>query len=279
MKNKNIKDLYSSIFINSDPSSQIDLKRIITEFPYALSDRDKLKGILNDLYPTEYKKANILIECFDIGIVDKIKNNNLSISESLLLSYSSMLEKQFNYRHAFAMGSVLLWALSLDKINLENETEEDQRKFSSYIENFGKVSNLPDIEERSFINHSLLYYAEKYFDKQQYEEAFMIYKKVADDKNDLYATYITGVCYEEGLGIDRSLENATKYFKLATEFSKKNGIDDSLSNVYYIAMSFYKLNDYNKALIWFSKGEALNNYDSKQMIKIIRKALKKGDRK
>ena len=59
----------------------MNLRIILDQYPQCLESRAKLSAILRDLYPSERRQINIVLDIYECGIADKIKQlreqNNL----------------------------------------------------------------------------------------------------------------------------------------------------------------------------------------------------------
>ena len=55
-----------------------------------------------------------------------------------------------------------------------------------------------------------------YYQSGNYTEAVRWYRKAAEQNQD-YAQYNLGVCYEEGLGVQESIDEAVKWYRKAAQ--------------------------------------------------------------
>ena len=51
----------------------MNLRIILDQYPQCLESRAKLSAILRDLYPSERRQINIVLDIYECGIADKIK--------------------------------------------------------------------------------------------------------------------------------------------------------------------------------------------------------------
>ena len=52
----------------------MNLRIILNQYPQCLESRAKLSAILRDLYPSERREINIVLDIYECGIADKIKH-------------------------------------------------------------------------------------------------------------------------------------------------------------------------------------------------------------
>jgi len=88
------------------------LKQIIDDYPGILQDKKALRGILADIFPTEPKEVNLLMNGFDVGVVDL---RNLP-SDQLALRKAQMQKKintNFGVAESNAMWIIDTWLYAL----------------------------------------------------------------------------------------------------------------------------------------------------------------------
>ena len=105
----------------------INLKEIITKYPECLGSASKLRSYLVDLYPEEKARIRIIIDSFDCGVYEKIKDADV-VDKLLISGLCEKLEKEFGYSATLSLWCVDEWSSVFDKntpsINLANTVKE-----------------------------------------------------------------------------------------------------------------------------------------------------------
>ena len=91
-------------------------------------------------------------------------------------------------------------------------------------------------------------YAEAYYNKKEYEKAFMYYHKAAN-KGVSSAQYKTGECYYLGKGVAKNYTKAVYWYQKAADLHNIEAIV-RLANCYYYGKGINL--DYDKAAYWFA---------------------------
>lgn len=89
--------------------------------------------------------------------------------------------------------------------------EQDRDKAFQYLDDAIAENYLPAVREKGY----LYYFGDKGIEKNQ-SEAVRLWE-IAANQGDGSATYLLGLCYEDGSGVDSDYEKAREYFKLAME--------------------------------------------------------------
>ncbi|GEM_PF-5150127 len=84
-----------------------ELFTLFTKYPGSLSDRKTLVGLLKDMFPQEQAKINLLLNSFDIGIVNEIKSKKLD--EFLASRLINNIINTYHIEKASAEWSVITW--------------------------------------------------------------------------------------------------------------------------------------------------------------------------
>ena len=80
----------------------INLKDVITKYPECLESASKLRSYLFDLYPEEKARIRVIVDSFDCGIAEEIKNAHGEIDDITINSYCHRLENNYAYSNKFS---------------------------------------------------------------------------------------------------------------------------------------------------------------------------------
>lgn len=92
----------------------INLKEVLTKYPECLESASKLRSYLVDIYPEEKARIRVIVDSFDCGIYEKIKNADNADKLFLNRLYST-LEKDYGYSHTISEWCVSEWLKFLNK--------------------------------------------------------------------------------------------------------------------------------------------------------------------
>ena len=74
------------------------LRKVVRDYPDVLSDKKRLKALLNDTFPTEGKEVNLLSLGFDVGVADLV-----ALSEDEAKMRGVLLQKRLNTEFGITM--------------------------------------------------------------------------------------------------------------------------------------------------------------------------------
>jgi len=74
------------------------LRKVVRDYPDVLSDKKRLKALLNDTFPTEGKEVNLLSLGFDVGVADLV-----ALSEDEAKIRGVLLQKRLNTEFGITM--------------------------------------------------------------------------------------------------------------------------------------------------------------------------------
>ncbi len=97
----------------------IDLKQIIVSFPDAQTDRQKLQGLLRDMYPKEKRDVNVLLSVMDAGIPEELQRVNV-LDSVQLHRLTKKIEDECGFSEAVAADALSTWATALGKETVES---------------------------------------------------------------------------------------------------------------------------------------------------------------
>ena len=86
----------------------MNLRIILDQYPQCLESRAKLSAILRDLYPSERRQINIVLDIYECGIADKIKQLK-SIDALQVQAFCRQLEVEYALPAQYALRGLALW--------------------------------------------------------------------------------------------------------------------------------------------------------------------------
>lgn len=86
----------------------MNLRIILNQYPQCLESRAKLSAILRDLYPSERRQINIVLDIYECGIADKIKQLK-SIDALQVQAFCRQLEVEYALPAQYALRGIALW--------------------------------------------------------------------------------------------------------------------------------------------------------------------------
>lgn len=130
----------------------INLKEVIEKYPESLTSTVRFRAYINDLYPEERARANIIVTIFDCGIAEEIKRG--ANDQLTLTAYALRLENNYGYSQKLALECLHLWkdaygkdapevtSTRQDEVRAEFEIDEDG-VLTKYNGNGGDI-RIPD---------------------------------------------------------------------------------------------------------------------------------------
>ncbi len=91
---------------------QIDLKKIIRQYPDCLVNKTKFKAILSDCYPDMKRDINIIFIIYECGILAKLRDKTF-INSIEYTSYVSQLEDEYGINPSYSKIAIDTWAQAL----------------------------------------------------------------------------------------------------------------------------------------------------------------------
>ena len=86
----------------------MNLRIILERYPLCLESRAKLSAILRDLYPSERREINIVLDIYESGIADKIKHLK-SIDGLQVQAFCQQLENDYALSQDYALLGLSFW--------------------------------------------------------------------------------------------------------------------------------------------------------------------------
>lgn len=121
----------------------MNLRVILDQYPQCLENRAKLSAILRDLYPSERRQINIVLDIYECGIADKIKHLK-SIDALQVQAFCRQLEVEYALPAQYALRGLALWLEAYNVAIQKNEVlAKDFRALSgpaSFESNVSQVS-------------------------------------------------------------------------------------------------------------------------------------------
>lgn len=87
--------------------------------------------------------------------------------------------------------------------------------------------------------------AEEYFNNEEYEEAFHLYKKLAKEGS-VDSQVLLGWMYQNGLGINKDVDKAFSWYESAAKLGSAEG-------QFYLAKFYARKKDFSVAMDWYFK--------------------------
>ena len=108
----------------------MNLRIILDQYPQCLESRAKLSAILRDLYPSERRQINIVLDIYECGIADKIKQLK-SIDALQVQAFCRQLEVEYALPAQYALRGLALWLEAYNVAIHKNEVPaKDSRVLS-----------------------------------------------------------------------------------------------------------------------------------------------------
>lgn len=96
-----------------------ELKELFQKHPRMLRDRNNLRGILRDIFPTERAKVKVLLDAFDCRIVDELRNEGPN--KFLRGKLHSRITAEFAVDETIAYWAIDTWFSCYDKELFNND--------------------------------------------------------------------------------------------------------------------------------------------------------------
>lgn len=133
------------------------LKQIIEDYPDILQDKKALRGILADVFPKEPKEVNLLMNGYDVGVVDL-----RDLPADQLALRKAQLQKKINTNFGVAESNAMwiidtwLYALNLQVGNYASESGSCSEANSDFINRlkdaFDTMIVFKDLQQNNFIS-------------------------------------------------------------------------------------------------------------------------------
>ena len=124
----------------------MNLHIILEQCPQCLESRAKLSSILRDLYPSERREINIVLDVYECGIADKIKHLK-SIDALQLQAFCRQLEIEYALSTQYALRGIALWLEAYNVAIQKNEFPANDSCVLSGLTSF--ESNVSQVSESS----------------------------------------------------------------------------------------------------------------------------------
>ena len=73
-----------------------------------LADRQRVSGLLKDLFPERRREVNILLQIYDLGIVDELQRQR-EINQLFIQRFTGRIVNEYGTAEQLAEKMVLLW--------------------------------------------------------------------------------------------------------------------------------------------------------------------------
>lgn len=127
----------------------MNLRIILDQYPQCLESRAKLSAILRDLYPNERREINIVLDIYECGIADKIKQLK-NIDALQVQAFCRQLEVEYALPAQYALRGLALWLEAYNVAIQKNEVSaKDSRVLSDPASFESSVS--PNSENSTYL--------------------------------------------------------------------------------------------------------------------------------
>lgn len=111
----------------------MNLRIILDQYPQCLESRAKLSAILRDLYPSERRQINIVLDIYECGIADKIKQLK-SIDSLQVQAFCRQLEVEYALPAQYALRGIALW-LEVYSVPIQKDNQFSGQQYEITQEN------------------------------------------------------------------------------------------------------------------------------------------------
>ena len=118
------------------------------------------------------------------------------------------------------------------------------------------TSSLNAGDEIKAVNETLLATANQLYSDGQYERAFQLFKTISEGSGNIDAVFNLAMCYYRGIGTEKNVQEALKWFKNAAE----QGDDQAMYNIaitYHDGLEVSR--DMNEAQKWYMRAASKGN--------------------
>lgn len=129
-------------------------------------------------------------------------------------------------------------------------------------------------QNRDNPTNSLIEQAQQAEQNNDFTKAFLLYEEASNQK-DAFAQYKLAWLFERGLGTDRNLRKAEKYYKRSAKAGDPNGLYEMGSWKFYYNPSFFietkktARKNIEKALVYYHKAKEKGNEKAEEMITLM----------
>lgn len=107
-------------FTKASVNQTLDLKRVMQAVGGVYVNRDKLRGVMKDLYPQSILDTNILLAVYESGI-PKVLSKKKSITSLEFTHYVDQIVREYGLQTKYAISGIKKW-LEYDKIETQTLT-------------------------------------------------------------------------------------------------------------------------------------------------------------
>lgn len=135
----------------------IKLKTLVDNYPNALRDKRILRSLLSDIFPTESKEINLLMNGFEVGVVDFLStpDDQLNMKKAQL---QKKICKEYGVAESNAMWIVETWMAAFGRLgSIEDNGYEEASEVSDDFINrlkdaFDTMVVFKDLQQNNFIS-------------------------------------------------------------------------------------------------------------------------------
>ncbi len=135
----------------------IKLKTLVDNYPNALQDKRILRSLLSDIFPTESKEINLLMNGFEVGVVDFLStpDDQLNMKKAQL---QKKICKEYGVAESNAMWIVETWMAAFGRLgSIEDNGYEEASEVSDDFINrlkdaFDTMVVFKDLQQNNFIS-------------------------------------------------------------------------------------------------------------------------------
>ena len=151
-----------------------------------VKDKRKFKGLLNDYFPQEKWKRNIVHFLYEMGIMEEIEQRP-KLSKQMILRYKNMVIDQYGTLPENAEWAVKVWYDSYGKLIAEKrKKEEEKRKYNrtnkreenKLLREIERISNLESLDISGDVNKIFYIFDRAPLYPEVFRKLYLIYRAV-----------------------------------------------------------------------------------------------------
>jgi len=251
------KDFCQVYFLSPYIINEIVLVKEIVDLIVKSGESNTFNNLLNTIQrEINFIKINSKLETLDyieVNTADKYLDVYLkNPADNIYIDLPDENEKQILIENIKQGVKNQNFYLTLLKYKMEFEKVSSKEEYKKLLWDsiyfFESNKNKSD----SLILYGRIILSEFNDDKDKYTKAFNIYLQ-GSKLNSLRSAYLVGFCYFRGLGVNKDIETAKKYWEKGNKFNYSDSITGL--GVYYLT-----LNNKDKAKEYFNKAAKLGDY-------------------
>lgn len=135
----------------------IDLNEVYIKYPRSFETRAKLVSLLRDLFPQNRKEINLIINAYDLGIPNRLKNSQ-QLDLILLNSLIKCMYDEYGLERKACEDSILCWA-NIYGLTIAKNEESENTSIRESIET-NQLNNIEFTEHKKRNNYDIFHEGE-----------------------------------------------------------------------------------------------------------------------